>query len=128
VWYAYWRGWTAAAGREEQFAGPVTAVAGAGSARLQWIPSESNPMRPGTALRFEIPSRAGASSVDVRLELYDARGRRVRRLVQRPLAPGLHAVPWDGRTDSGAWAASGFYVARLQAAGHAVTRKLTWLR
>lgn len=128
AWYAYLVGWSLEAGREEQFTGPVTLRAGAGGASLQILPNRSNPLRPGTPLRFEIPSRVGASSVDVRLELYDARGRRVRRLVQQPLTAGVHAVTWDGRTDSGSMAASGVYVAQLQAAGHAVTRKLTWLR
>ena len=128
AWYAYLLGWTAAAGRDEQFTGPVTAIAGGGNGTLRILPGKASSLRPGMALRFEIPARVGASSVDVRLDLYDARGRCVRRLVQRSLAPGLHAVSWDGRADAGAAVASGVYVARLQAAGHAVTHKLTWLR
>jgi hypothetical protein len=44
------------------------------------------------------------------------------------MEPGRYEVSWDGRTVSGAVAASGVYVCRLQAGRLVETRKLVLLR
>jgi hypothetical protein len=67
-----------------------------------------NPFNPGVQLRFEV-GRAGR----VVLRVFDARGHRLRTLLdaQRPAGPG--SVAWDGRDASGRDVASGVYVVRL---------------
>jgi hypothetical protein len=71
-----------------------------------------NPARGECRVRFAL-SRAAP----VTLAIYDAGGRRVRRLVSGPLEPGEHAVHWDLRDEAGAGCRSGLYFARLQAGG-----------
>jgi len=71
-----------------------------------------NPMNPGGTLTF-VTSAPGR----VRIDLYDAAGRRVRRLLDEPvLPPGYHDVPVDARADGGAPLASGIYYFRIEAA------------
>ncbi len=62
------------------------------------------------------------------LELYDAGGRRVRRLVNDEDRPGWHEALWDGKTDRGLDAASGVYFLRLSGHVHEVSRKLVFVR
>lgn len=88
---------TAAPGRAPQLAAP----------RVEVSP---NPFNPATTVRFELQDPA-----DVRLEAFDAAGRRVRRLVVASLRAGAHRVEWDGRDDAGTPVGSGTYLLRLQA-------------
>ncbi len=67
-----------------------------------------NPFNPEVSVAFTV-GRAGP----VQLVVYDAAGRRVATLADRPFTAGPHAVSWDGRDDAGRSAASGTYVVRL---------------
>ncbi len=89
-----------------------TGVAGDAPLVLRLHPNAPNPFNPVTTLRFDVPA-AGR----VRLAVYDARGKRVRGLVDSVLSPGSHEAVWDGRDDAGRALASGSYSARLEAGG-----------
>jgi hypothetical protein len=117
-WYAYVLGVRDPEG-EETWVGPVAVATP--FARLRVLPSA--PLRPGDRLWFEVPSRAGNSLVDVRLTLFDVRGRCVRQMVRGRHAPGLHALVWDGRDASGGRAANGIYLAHL---GAVERRRRSW--
>jgi beta-fructofuranosidase len=65
---------------------------------------------------------------DARLDLYDAQGRRVRRLLAGPLPAGVTRLRWDGRGDDGGVAPPGLYFARLTAAHLRTTIRLVRLR
>ena len=69
-----------------------------------------NPFNPETVIAFEIPT-----AYQVRLEVYDATGRRVRLLADEMKAAGRHEVTWDARDESGARVASGIYFYQLHA-------------
>jgi hypothetical protein len=70
-----------------------------------------NPLRPDASLRFTT-SRDGF----VRVRLYDAAGRLVRRLLEEPSLPrGRHAARFDGRDASGRPLPSGIYFYRVEA-------------
>ena len=71
-------------------------------------PPSPNPFRGSAALRFGL-SRAG----EVRLELFDVGGRRVRNLAEGMRSAGSHLVPWDGRDDGGRPVGAGIYFVRL---------------
>lgn len=71
-----------------------------------------NPFNPRTEIRFSLDAPA-----DVRLAVYDLRGRLVRDLVQGPRTAGDHTEVWDGRDDAGREVSSGVYLARLIADG-----------
>lgn len=77
-----------------------------------------NPFNPSTTVSFEI-DRSGP----VQLELFSARGERVRRLVDQVLPAGEHAAHWDGCDDAGQPVASGTYLVRLRAGGVTSVRK-----
>ena len=78
-----------------------------------------NPFNPQVTLAYAVPS-AG----QVRLAVFDLRGRRVRTLVDAVQPAGPATVAWDGRDDAGRRVTSGTYVARLVADGRTDTRKL----
>jgi hypothetical protein len=87
-------------------------------------PNRPNPFVGATTISFSLPARAS-----VRLSVYDAAGRLVRRLLERaPLDAGPHERIWDGRDQAGRLAAPGLYAYRLEADGRTATRKMLLLR
>mgnify|MGYP002065361741 CR=1 FL=1 len=94
-------------------AAPPPALAAAG---LRAWPNPFNP-RVNLAVDLERPQT-------VRLDVYDARGRRVRQIFAGFLSAGEQVLSWDGRRDDGGRAASGIYFARLTAGGDEVVHKL----
>jgi hypothetical protein len=78
-----------------------------------------NPFNPVTTIAYAL-DREGP----VRLRVYDPRGRLVTTLAAGPHAAGRHTAVWRGRDAQGQRVASGVYLARLEADGRAVTRKL----
>jgi subtilisin-like proprotein convertase family protein len=90
---------------------------------LRLVGAVPNPFNPQTELVFELP-RAG----QVQLDVYDLRGRHVRRLVDGLVLAGRHAVRWDGRDDGGRALASGVYLCRLRTDQGEQRRKLTLAR
>ena len=79
---------------------------GAPALRAWWIPSGGKMARIG----FTLPS-----DHDVRLEIFDVRGRRVRQAHLAPLSAGTHTWDWDGRNTHGASLGRGIYWVRLHA-------------
>jgi hypothetical protein len=77
-----------------------------------------NPFAALTTLHFAL-----AEAAEVRLAVYDALGREVAVLLDRPLGAGRHAVKFDGRG-----LAAGAYGYRLVAAGRVETGRLTLMR
>ena len=51
---------------------------------------------------------------DVKLQIYDIRGRLVRTLLQGQQNPGEYTMQWDGRVQNNVLAAAGVYFVRLQ--------------
>jgi hypothetical protein len=83
-----------------------------------------NPFTTSTSISFSI-----AEPTSVSLEIYDVRGRTVRRLAHSEVREaGAHAVDWDGRDGAGRSVPSGIYFAKLEADGRTITRKVTVLR
>ena len=78
-------------------------------------PGQPNPFSSRTTVNYSLPA-AG----NVRLTVYDARGRVVTRLVDAPEGPGAHAATWDGRDAGGGRAAAGVYFCTLEAGGRRV--------
>jgi hypothetical protein len=82
-----------------------------------------NPFNPSTRIAFDL-ARDGR----VALEVFDVRGRPVRRLLATELSAGRHETTWDGRDDDGNGVASGTYFARLTGAGEVSSRKMLLLK
>ncbi|RMH63551.1 MAG: T9SS C-terminal target domain-containing protein [Bacteroidetes bacterium] len=77
-------------------------------------PNYPNPFNPSTTIHYTLP-QAGP----VRLEVYDALGRRVAMLVDEVQQPGAYTVPFEA-----ARLPSGPYLYRLTAGGRTLTRTM----
>ncbi len=86
---------------------------------LQLRRSGPNPFREKTRLTYTLPSQG-----DVKLEVFDVLGRRVRVLVEESRDTGTYHATWDGANDVGRRVASGVYLGRLSFKGKTLTQKL----
>ncbi len=82
-----------------------------------------NPFNPATTISFAVPRVS-----QVRLEIINILGQRVRLLVDKELSAGQHQVLWDGKDESGADAPSGVYLYRLKAGDFTETRKMVLMK
>ncbi len=91
---------------------------------LSSLHASPNPFRSETAIQFDLPT-AGL----VRLEVFDAAGRRVRRLLSSEFrSPGAHRVTWDARDELGRRMSSGVYFCRIAAGSFEQSRRVVLLR
>ncbi len=72
------------------------------------LPIVPNPARDHTRIVYELSSAA-----DIRLDVHDVSGRRVRTLASGVFRPGRHELTWDGRTADGRPLPAGIYFLRL---------------
>jgi hypothetical protein len=86
-------------------------------------PSYPNPFKPSTRIRFDLP---GAEQV--KLVVYDIRGREVKVLISAFLPDGRHNALWDGTDSTGRRAGSGVYFYHLQAGLFEAIRRMTILQ
>jgi hypothetical protein len=84
-----------------------------------------NPFNPSTTIQYDIPEVSGA--VPVKINVYDIRGRLVRKLVDQEKEPGHYQIYWDGRDEKGNKASSGVYFYRIIAGDFILTRKMILL-
>ena len=89
---------------------------------LSLAPFTPNPSRGERTVRFTLPV-AG----DVRLEVLDVTGRRVRTLVAGLLPAGPHERTWDGRDERGNPAHAGLYFVRLSASHETLAERFVQL-
>lgn len=103
-------------GQESKGASGTTVVAEDSPIRgPQFLGVRPNPARETATFEF-IQAAEGVARVDI----FDARGRRVRSLGGTVLPAGQHALTWDRRATNGASVARGTYYARLTAPGLSV--------
>ena len=110
--------------------GRLSQVAQLAQLEARWVPQAfalhanyPNPFNPSTTIRYQLPHDA-----EVRLELFDVLGQKVRDLVRQGQSAGHYRVVWDGRDDAGRFAAAGVYFYRLQAGEQTQVRKLLLLK
>ncbi|MBM3320532.1 MAG: matrixin family metalloprotease [Candidatus Eisenbacteria bacterium] len=82
-----------------------------------------NPFNPTTTVKFFAP-KAGPYTV----EIFDVTGRLTRVLDGRSSSAGWTEVPWDGRGEDGAAAASGLYLVRATSGGRSETERALLVR
>ena len=80
------------------------------------------PFRVSTTVAFDL-----ASAGEMRLEVFDLRGARVRTLARGWHAGGHGEVAWRGEDDAGHRVPSGVYFIRLQANGYSGTQRIVAL-
>jgi hypothetical protein len=84
-----------------------------------------NPFNSSTVIVYDEPCEKGG---DVRIEIYNLRGERVRSLSVSTGKEGMSRTKWDATDDSGRKVSSGIYFVRARGAGGYATVKLTYLR
>ena len=99
---------------------PLEGVAPTGHIALQALP---NPLNSTTYLTFALTRDA-----TLRLDIYDAAGRRVRTVAADFFEAGQHRIHWDGLDAQGRPPSAGIYFARLVGEKIAGTCRLTVLR
>jgi hypothetical protein len=82
-----------------------------------------NPFNPATEIRFGVSTRSR-----ITLDVFDVRGRRVCRLVDGSLHPGIHQATWRGVDSDGRGVASGVYLIRLKGSGKTLKRAVTVIK
>jgi hypothetical protein len=84
-----------------------------------------NPFNPVTTISFAIPHQADrvGTRLGVSVIVYDLLGRSVATLVDDTRAPGVYSVQFDA-----SHLASGAYICRLTAGGHAATRQMVLVK
>lgn len=68
-----------------------------------------NPFNPNTQISFEIPETDHLSLI-----IYNAKGQKVKTLINQTISKGIHKVNWDGSDDNNHQVSSGIYFYRLQ--------------
>jgi hypothetical protein len=82
-----------------------------------------NPFNPETTIAFSL-----AENGPVRLCVYNARGEKVRTLMEENLRAGDHTAVWNGLDANGRAVGSGVYFYRLEAGNKSFTRKALLLK
>jgi len=103
----------------------------AGSSTLPKVFSLSqnypNPFNPTTTITFDVPGELGEEK-QVKLFIYDIRGRKVRTLVDSELEPGSHRIVWNGRNDRGQRVTSGVYLYTIRSGAMTYTKKMLMVK
>ena len=86
-------------------------------------PNYPNPFNSSTTILYRI-----AEPGQVRLEIFDIQGQRVKTLADGYAGPGVYQVEWDGTDASGKPVATGVYLARLQKGRVALVHKMLLLK
>lgn len=82
-----------------------------------------NPFNASTIIPYSLPR-----ATDVKLEIFNLLGQRVRVLVNERQSAGHEKVIWDGKDDKGMDVSSGIYLYRLQTKEHSDSKKMVLMR
>ncbi|MDO9391531.1 MAG: choice-of-anchor J domain-containing protein [bacterium] len=85
--------------------------------------SYPNPSRDNSTIKFSLP-QAG----QVKLEVYNIAGQRVKTLVNGSLGAGYHQITWNGRNEAGQRVANGVYMYRMNSGSFTATKKLLMVK
>ena len=82
-----------------------------------------NPFNPITNIRYDIPEVS-----DVRIDIYNINGQRVRTLVSREHQPGRYKIQWNATNEFGSPVASGMYIYKIHAKDFVSVKKLLLMK
>ena len=82
-----------------------------------------NPFNPITNIQYDLPQ-----TIDVKIDIYDIRGRRVKSLVNQSQEPGFKSIQWNALNDFGERVGSGMYFYRIETTDFNKTKKMILLK
>ena len=68
-----------------------------------------NPFNPSTTICYSL-----LASADIRLNIYNLKGEKVRTLIHQHQSAGIFEISWNGRNDKNVFVASGIYIYRME--------------
>ena len=74
-------------------------------------------------IKYDIPK-----SSDVKIDIYDYRGRHLKSLIDRESDPGISQVEWNSTNDNGEKVAAGVYIYKIETRDHVISRKMILLK
>ncbi len=92
-------------------------------AQTALLPPKPNPFNPRTQIRYSM-----ATAQELRIVVYDVRGRRVKTLHRGSADAGLHELTWYGRDDRGRAVASGVYYVKMETPEGVLSRPISLVR
>jgi len=110
--------------------GPFSGIAGKIPKEFALFQNTPNPFMSTTTIGYAIPlgdAKSKTQKARCQLRIYDASGRVVKTLVDKPQGPGYYRVEWDGRDENGRILPSGTYFYRLECNKFKETKKLILL-
>ena len=91
-----------------------------------------NPFNPETTIEFSIGSpssiRGDKGGVNVRLDIYNIKGQRIKTLLDENVSSGKHQVIWNGTDEAGRTVGSGIYFYQLKTEEFTQTKKMVLLK
>jgi hypothetical protein len=82
-----------------------------------------NPFNAITKIDYELPKKS-----NVKINIYNILGQRVRTLVDKVIDKGYRNVFWDGKDNNGKVMSSGVYIYMLKVGDKVMTKKLTLIK
>lgn len=82
-----------------------------------------NPFNPALTIRYGLVQEG-----EVTITVFDIRGRRVARVVDRVMPAGHHIARWDGKDAAGRAVASGAYIVRIEAGADRIHQRATLIK
>ncbi len=90
---------------------------------FKMMPNYPNPFNAFTRISFQLPRHE-----DVRIEIFNILGQRVKSVLDKPCSAGEHVLLWDGRNQTGSAAASGVYICVIITSDWVEMQKMLLLR
>ncbi|MBL7149754.1 MAG: T9SS type A sorting domain-containing protein [Candidatus Cloacimonetes bacterium] len=82
-----------------------------------------NPFDPETKIVFNLPEEG-----DVKLEIYNIKGQKVKTLLDCYMSPGRSEMIWNGKDDNGKPVSSGVYFYQLVTEKKTITKKMILIK
>jgi flagellar hook assembly protein FlgD len=82
-----------------------------------------NPFNPETSIAFDLEK-----DDDVSIEIFNAKGQKVKTLLNHRLNAGSHNIVWNGKDDQGNNVSSGIYFFNMKSGKYTSTRKMILMK
>ncbi|MBU2593439.1 MAG: T9SS type A sorting domain-containing protein [Candidatus Edwardsbacteria bacterium] len=82
-----------------------------------------NPLSGSTSIEYRL-----AKYGQVKLDVYNTLGQKVRTLIDREMAPGIHVSVWDGKDNENRMVSAGIYIYKLEADDFNAVQKMVLVR
>ncbi len=83
-----------------------------------------NPFNQTTRISFNIPEQNNTELIQIRLEVYNTLGQKVRTLINHSMGSGEHELIWDGKNDAGMNLPSSNYFLLLRSKNIMISKKM----